>query len=155
MRNLQKVMTMYFVDRKKINEHLVYMKDLLKTFETLSFPENRVEFLAIERIGHMLIESMMDVGNMIIDGFIMRDPGSFEDILDILIDEKVLPNDEATALKSVVNLRKSLVQDYAHSDIEQTYNTIKKHMQELSVFPVHISRYLEEELGPVSAFLPE
>jgi uncharacterized protein YutE (UPF0331/DUF86 family) len=148
-------MTMYFVDRKKINEHLVYMNELISTFETMSFPENRVEVLAVERIGHMLIESMMDVGNMIIDGFIMRDPGSFEDILDILIDEKVLPSNEAASLKSVVIMRKSLVQDYPQSDIEQTYNTIKKYMPELSAFPTHVKRYLEEELGPVSAFLPE
>jgi uncharacterized protein YutE (UPF0331/DUF86 family) len=146
---------MYFVDRKKINEHLVYMNELISTFETMSFPENRVEVFAVERIGHLLIESMMDVGNMIIDGFIMRDPGSFEDILDILIDEKVLPSNEAASLKSVVIMRKSLVQDYPQSDVEQTYNTIKKYMPELYAFPAHVKRYLEEELGPVSAFLPE
>lgn len=146
---------MYFVDRKKINEHLVYMNELISTFKTMNYPENRVEVLAVERIGHMLIESMMDVGNMIIDGFIMRDPGSFEDILDILIDEKVLPTTEAASLKNVVNMRKSLVQDYPHSDVEHTYNTINKYMHELSAFPTHVKRYLEEELGPVSAFLPE
>jgi uncharacterized protein YutE (UPF0331/DUF86 family) len=146
---------MYFVDRKKINEHLVYMDELLNTFETASFPENRVETLAIERIAHMLIESMMDVGNMIIDGFIMRDPGSFEDILDILIDEKVIPSNEAESLKSVVKLRKLLVQDYTSADIKVTYDTINTCKPELSAFPLHIKRYLEEELGPVSAFLPE
>ncbi|KZE67733.1 hypothetical protein AWM68_18365 [Fictibacillus phosphorivorans] len=146
---------MYFVDRKKINEHLVYMNDLLKTFKEMSLPEERLEVLALERIGHLLIESMMDVGNMIIDGFIMRDPGSFEDILDILIDEKVIPNEEALSLKQVVNLRKSLVQEYTSADVKEIYNTLNKHLQELEAFPLHIKRYLEEELGPVSAFLPE
>ncbi|MCM3718787.1 DUF86 domain-containing protein [Fictibacillus phosphorivorans] len=146
---------MYFVDRKKINEHLVYMNELLSTFETMSIPKDRVNVLAVERIGHLLIESMMDVGNMIIDGFIMRDPGSFEDILDILIDEKVLPSEEAGSLKKVVNLRKSLVQDYPQADVEQIYKTIKRYSSELSVFSDHVKRYLENELGPVSAFLPE
>lgn len=28
-----------------------------------------------------------------IDGFIMRDPGSYEDIIDILVDERVIPKD--------------------------------------------------------------
>jgi uncharacterized protein YutE (UPF0331/DUF86 family) len=148
-------MTMYFVDRKKINEHLAYMNDLLKVLKEMPSPENKVEILAVERVAHMLIESMMDVGNMIIDGFIMRDPGSFEDILDILIDEKVVPNDEAVALKQVVNLRKSLVQEYTSADVKATFETITKHQSKLSAFPVHIKRYLEEELGPVSAFLPE
>jgi uncharacterized protein YutE (UPF0331/DUF86 family) len=146
---------MYFVDRKKINEHLVYMNDLLDTFETASMPEKKIEILAIERIAHMLIESMMDVGNMIIDGFIMRDPGSFEDILDILIDEKVLPANEAVSLKNVVKLRKSLVQEYTSAEVKVAYEVINKYKTELSGFPSHIKRYLEEELGPVSAFLPE
>ncbi len=146
---------MYFVDRKKINEHLVYMNDLLNTFKEMSLPEKQLEVLAVERIGHLLIESMMDVGNMIIDGFIMRDPGSFEDILDILIDEKVIPHEEALSLKQVVNLRKSLVQEYTSSNVNEIFDTIHKHKKELEAFPLHIKRYLEEELGPVSAFLPE
>lgn len=148
-------MTMYFVDRKKINEHLVYMDELIRTFKELSTPANKLETLVVERIGHMLIESMMDVGNMIIDGFIMRDPGSFEDILDILIDEKVIPNDEAVSLKEVVNLRKSLVQDYTSADSKVIFDTISSKEKELLAFPLHVKRYLEEELGPVSAFLPE
>jgi uncharacterized protein YutE (UPF0331/DUF86 family) len=146
---------MYFVDRKKINEHAVYMNELIKTFQTVTYKEDRIQKLAIERIGHMLIESMMDIGNMIIDGFIMRDPGSFEDILDILIDEKVLPHEEGTSLKNVVNLRKSLVQEYPGADVKKTFETITKYLPELTAFPAHVIRYLEEELGPVSAFLPE
>jgi uncharacterized protein YutE (UPF0331/DUF86 family) len=148
-------MLMYFVDRNKMTEHLTYMKELIQTFDAVSYSENRIEQLAIERIGHLLIESMMDVGNMVIDGFIMRDPGSFEDILDILIDETVVPAIEGHALKNVVNLRKQLVQEYTANDVESAYETIKEHLPELAAFPGHILRYLEEELGPVSAFLPE
>jgi uncharacterized protein YutE (UPF0331/DUF86 family) len=146
---------MYFVDRKKINEHIVYMKELTLTFQSIPYSDNRIEQLAIERIGHLLIESMMDVGNMIIDGFIMRDPGSFEDILDILMDEKVLPDHEGVSLKKVVSLRKVLVQEYPRADVRQTHEIIKRHLPELIKFPGHVERYLEEELGPVSAFLPE
>ncbi|WNB92952.1 DUF86 domain-containing protein [Bacillus sp. NEB1478] len=146
---------MYFVDRKKINEHLMYMNQLIDTFKTTAYKEDHIQKLAIERIGHLLIESMMDIGNMIIDGFIMRDPGSFEDILDILIDEKVLPDEEGTSLKNVVNLRKALVQEYPSADVKKIFETISKYLPELTAFPSHITRYLEEELGPVSAFLPE
>ncbi|WP_425308783.1 DUF86 domain-containing protein [Fictibacillus nanhaiensis] len=131
------------------------MSALLKTFNSMSYPESRIEILAVERIGHLLIESMMDVGNMIIDGFIMRDPGSFEDILDILIDENVIPPEEGTSLKKVVALRKALVQEYPQAEVKQTFDTITSQLTELTAFPHHIKRYLEEELGPVSAFLPE
>ena len=35
-----------------------------------------------------------------IDGFIMRDPGSYEDIIDILMDERVISAEEGQAMKS-------------------------------------------------------
>ena len=34
--------------------------------------------MLFERIGQMLIESSVDIGNMIIDGFILRDPGNYK-----------------------------------------------------------------------------
>ena len=46
--------------------------------------------LALERMVQISIDSVLDVGNAMIDGFIMRDPGSYEDIIDILLDEKVI-----------------------------------------------------------------
>ena len=55
---------------------------------------------ALERIVHLLVECILDTGNDMIDGFIMRDPGSYDDIMDILVDEKVVPTEEGTHLKN-------------------------------------------------------
>ena len=41
-----------------------------------------------------------------IDGFIMRDPGSYEDIIDIMEDERVITTEMAVPLKKVIELRK-------------------------------------------------
>ena len=38
----------------------------------------------------MLIESSVDIGNMIIDAFILRDPGNYKDVIDILELEMLL-----------------------------------------------------------------
>ena len=43
-----------------------------------------------------------------IDGFIMRDPGSYEDIIDILDDEKVITTEMSEGFKKIVSLRKNL-----------------------------------------------
>ncbi|MFC7370875.1 DUF86 domain-containing protein [Fictibacillus iocasae] len=145
---------MYFVDRKKMEQHLQYIEQLLKDFNELKQINTPSNCYALERIGHLLIECMMDAGNSIIDGFIMRDPGSFDDILDILDDEKVLPSYDAAALKNVVALRKQLVQDYMDIEHEQIRTVIQKHIEVLASFPQHVRNYLENELGPVSAFLP-
>lgn len=146
---------MYFVDREKIEQTLHYYEGLLKLLKDNSDITTQIDKLALERISYVIIESIIDVGNSMIDGFIMRDPGSYEDIIDILEDESVVKKDAAFALKSVIRCRKMLVQDYANVDYALLEETLNKHYHALEQFPAAVRRYLVEELGPVSAFLPE
>lgn len=147
---------MYFVDRKKINETLTYMTSIIQLIDDLhDFQSNQLEKLALERIAQNVIESIIDVGNSMIDGFIMRDPGSYEDIVDILTDEKVISPEMDAPLKEVIGLRKMLVREFMSVDHHQVFETIQRNRDSLSQFPEKIDHYLTHELGPVSAFLPE
>lgn len=147
---------MYFVDRKKISVTLTYMRSIVQLVETSSDNiSNDLEKLALERMAQNIIESMIDVGNSMIDGFIMRDPGSYEDIIDILTDEKVISPDMDNPLKEVIGLRKMLVRDFMSVDHLIVANTLKLNLGALREFPSRIEHYLTHELGPVSAFLPE
>lgn len=146
----------YFVDRNKITENLQYLDGLLAILDSEeNWLQNDITKLAIERIGHNIMESMMDVGNLMIDGFIMRDPGSYEDIIDILVDEKVMPVDMEAALKAVVGLRKMLVREFIHVDIHEVINVLTVNLPTLKRFSKAVNDYVTNELGPVSAFLPE
>lgn len=107
---------------------------------------------ALERMAQLMIDCVLDVGNAIIDGFIMRDPGSYEDIIDILVDEKVVQSKEGEGLKEMVRLRKMLVQDYISVQHEQVIATLQEQGAVIGAYPSHVRRYLEQELGPVSAF---
>ncbi|MFF2178111.1 DUF86 domain-containing protein [Lysinibacillus sp. NPDC058147] len=147
---------MYFVDRNKITKNLQYLDGLLAILESEdSWLENDIKKLAIERIGHNVMESMMDVGNLMIDGFIMRDPGSYEDIIDILIDEKVVSTEMEAPLKAVVGLRKMLVREFTDVDVQEVVNVLTTTLPTLKQFSPAVNSYLTNELGPVSAFLPE
>ncbi len=146
----------YFVDRNKITKNLQYLDGLLAILESEdSWLENDMKKLAIERIGHNVMESMMDVGNLMIDGFIMRDPGSYEDIIDILIDEKVVSSEMEAPLKAVVGLRKMLVREFTEVDVQEVVNVLTTTLPALKQFSPAVNSYLTNELGPVSAFLPE
>ena len=147
---------MYFVDRNKINDTLQHMDQLLKVFhERSEWTETVVERLALERLTHVVIESIIDVGNSMIDGFIMRDPGSYEDIIDIMDDEEVITDDMVEPLKTVVALRKEIVQQFTKMDHTAMYTVMQKSMPALQNWSKRVNYYLENELGPVSAFLPE
>ncbi|ELK46973.1 DUF86 domain-containing protein [Halobacillus sp. BAB-2008] len=118
--------------------------------------ENRYETfsdrLLLERTTHVTIEAILDVGNMMIDGFIMRDPGSYEDIIDILTDEQVLPKGEAEAYKAFIGLRKMIVQEYTAVDHQEISGIWNQYKAVILSFPEKVRSYLDTELGPVSTF---
>ncbi|HLR75580.1 MAG TPA: DUF86 domain-containing protein [Virgibacillus sp.] len=145
---------MYFVDRSQMRQTLAYIDRLLEELDQHSF-ETSIEKIGLERITHMVIESILDVGNMMIDGFIMRDPGSYEDIIDILIDEKVLPQQDEQPYKAVIQLRKSIVQDYLNIDHQEIKATMMAHKETLKSYSLHIQTYLDDELGVAHAFSNE
>lgn len=143
---------MYFVDREKIEQTLLCLDSHLDLYHQQEVWASSIEQKALERISHILIEAILDVGNSMIDGFIMRDPGSYEDIIDILEDEKVVTSTHASQLKQVIKMRKTLVQEYLVIDHVEVSQTIKNNVDALSSFSSSIRIYLENELGPVSAF---
>ncbi|MEN2768359.1 type VII toxin-antitoxin system HepT family RNase toxin [Ornithinibacillus xuwenensis] len=145
---------MYFVDRKKVDATLQFIEALLHEQKSLK-SDSYQEKLALERLVQLLIESIIDVGNMMIDGFIMRDPGSYEDIIDILVDEKVIPSSESGAYKELVGLRKMLVKDYLNVSHERLNEVINKHYIIIEQFTTNIRTYLNNELGVANAFSNE
>ena len=143
---------MYFVDREKIKACLTYFEQQITLFETTNEWRTLIEKAALERITHMIIESLLDIGNDMIDGFIMRDPGSYVDIIDILTDEKVISIEMSASLKKVIAYRKILVQRYteiSHSQLQADFRTALPLLKKL---PPMIHAYLHNQLGPVSAF---
>ena len=147
---------MYFIDRNNITATLTYMNSIVNVInKTSKFPLGEVEELALERIAQNIIESIIDVGNSMIDGFIMRDPGSYDDIIDILLDEKVITADMELSLKEVLSLRKMLVREFMNVNHQLVAQVLMKNINTLNEFPKKIDLYLTNELGPVSAFIPE
>ncbi len=145
---------MYFVDREKIEEKLIYIEAQIRIFEEMKAYESTIEKLAAERIIHMVIEAVLDVGNSMIDGFIMRDPGSYEDILEILEDEKVISEEMCASFKRIIPLRKVLLQFYTDMNHQEILQTFKKELSALKQFAPSVRDYIENELGPVTTFIP-
>lgn len=146
---------MYFIDRKNITQTIQYMNSLLEFYETQQQWTSLGDQLALERVGANIIESIIDVGNSMIDGFIMRDPGSYDDIIDILVDEKVITKEMDQPLKKVIALRKMLVREFMKVDQQAIVNALDENIESLKAFGPNVEHYLVHELGSVSAFIPE
>jgi uncharacterized protein YutE (UPF0331/DUF86 family) len=141
---------MYQVNVSKIEQMLIYLEQTLSVIKPLlereHDPANPIEKLALQRALHIALESIADTGNELIDGFIMRDPGSYEDIVEILRDETVIQNKAADALKEIVNVRRDLVIRFIHINDEQVFKLLKSHYLTLLQFPKDIREYLNKEL---------
>jgi uncharacterized protein YutE (UPF0331/DUF86 family) len=135
---------MYFVDRKNIEVQLNYMNHVNQKISWLIKVSTFEEALFLERGLHIIIEAIIDVGNQMIDGFIMRDPGSYEDIVEILKDEQVIPDQEAGELKQLISLRKILVQQYTNIKHEHLLEMFHLAQQAINVFPERIRVYLQD-----------
>jgi uncharacterized protein YutE (UPF0331/DUF86 family) len=146
----------YFVDRTLLHNRLDFIEQLLHSIRGIQPADSDVERLAYERATHMLIEAMLDVGNQMIDGFMMKDPGSYEDIVRVLCDEGVLPAAEADALITFVSLRKMLIQQYTAIDMEQVVHRFEQSAAAWQAFPDRVRQYLTKESGlVVNAFRPD
>ncbi len=68
--------------------------------------------LAQERLLHLAMEAVTDSGHMLIDAFMMRDAGSYEDIINILFEEKVFAAEVHAVLLELVRMKSELVKEY-------------------------------------------
>ena len=81
--------------------------------------------------------------------------GYVQDIIDIVVDEKVITPEMDAPLKAVVGLRKMLVREFIQVNDEEVLNVLTDNLAAIKQFPGCVQDYLTNELGPVSAFLPE
>ncbi|WP_054955479.1 DUF86 domain-containing protein [Paenibacillus dakarensis] len=139
---------MYYVNQEQIERRLSAIPEitegLRKTAE--SWDGELVSGLVQERALHLAIEVVTDVGSYLIDGFIMRDASSYEDILDIIHEEKVMPSEVHSVLKELVRLRKPLVQDYYDWPRHVLHPLSSVVPDTLEQFAVNVRDYLKQEL---------
>jgi uncharacterized protein YutE (UPF0331/DUF86 family) len=145
---------MYFVDRRQIEQRLGYIDDINAGCRALAIDRQEqgkvlpmLEGLAQERLLHLAIETVTDVGSLLIDGFILRDASSYEDIMDILLDEQMLSTELHRLLIELVKLRKPLVQDYIDWKRSEPHPIIEELPDALIRFREGVRHFIAKELG--------
>lgn len=141
-------MPLYDVNQDSIGSRLKCVPDLATALTTVgdSWTSTLIQGLAQERALHLAAEVATDVGHTLIDGFIMRDASSYEDIIDIIAEEGVITEQVAVVIRKVVLLRKSLVQEYdswPRHELHPLTLELPKHLLE---FSKQVQDYLIKEL---------
>lgn len=140
---------MYYVNREQIEIRLHYFPRVVQALNELSKEEeqeNPLFTMALERAVHLAIELVTDIGSLLIDGFLMRDASSYEDIIEILRGEEVFPAWLAAPLSELVMWRKPLVQDYTQVDHNKLRTLAGALPKVLVTFSDAVQAYLGKEL---------
>jgi uncharacterized protein YutE (UPF0331/DUF86 family) len=129
---------LYELNEERIISQKKVLEDCIVLLNKVQAPKSDVEWFAVMRALHIGVECVIDIGNTLIDGFIMRDPGGYADIIDILEDEQVVPLNLANQLKEFIILRDKLVRYYDHIQIQE----VQHYLTETNVFSQFLS-YVE------------
>lgn len=141
---------MYYVNREGIARRLRCIPELAEASGAIAegWTGSLLEGLAQERCLHLALEIVTDVGNFLIDGFMMRDASSYEDIIDVIAGEGVVPPARAETLRKLVALRKPLVQDYDQWPRREPNRLATELPALLRAFEEDVNAFLKRELEP-------
>ncbi|WP_427052497.1 DUF86 domain-containing protein [Paenibacillus sp. TC-CSREp1] len=141
---------MYYVNREQIARRLQAVPEVAEGLRhaVQAWDGGLVLGMVQERCLHLAIEIVTDVGSYLIDGFIMRDASSYDDIIQINYEEKVFDESTYDVLRELVLLRKPLVQDYFSWQREVLHPLSAVLPEILEQFSDQVSVYVEKELGP-------
>lgn len=138
---------LYDVNTNRIEDQLDYLDRCLSICNQIKEESlSELQEFALARALHIAVECMIDIGSVMIDGFVMRDPGGYQDIVDILEDEQVITPELALIIKKWVELRERLVRQYTVVDREELLIRMKE-AAKIRLFIVSIKDYLTQELA--------
>lgn len=140
---------MYYVNREQIAVRLRVIPEVVEALRWLrsDWDGSLIHGMAQERAIHLAIEAITDIGSYLIDGFIMRDASSYEDIVTIIAGESVFPVSLEQPLLELVKLRRPLVQEYFDWQREELHAAASTLPDTLTAFKQSVEAYLARELG--------
>ena len=107
------------------------------------FKQNIQIHSTVERHFELAIECILDIGNHIIAAQSFRSPEDYRDIITILGEEKVIPEDFAQSFASIANFRNILVHEYITLDLDLVYQYLHTSLDDFIKFTKYIAKYLD------------
>lgn len=143
---------LYPLDEAKVEQLLRFVEDqgpiLQRLAEAGAAPleEDVILRLAAERLLHVLTEAVTDVFAQLIDGLMLRDAGSYQDMVDIMVLEGALPQEYGERLAELVAFRGRLVRDYRNVTVADVTRMVQLAGELIPLFSGHIRDFLRREL---------
>ncbi|CAN7390489.1 DUF86 domain-containing protein [Paenibacillus sp. LjRoot56] len=143
---------MYFINHDQIDGRIQFLSVLAEASQQLEtkWAEGKKDLtwqLSQERVLHLAIETVTDIGSLLIDAFILRDASSYEDIVEIVHGEGAYSESLTETLLQLVKLRKPLVQDFVEWQRQDLHPLIPKLPAAFEEFAASVRAFIKSELA--------
>jgi uncharacterized protein YutE (UPF0331/DUF86 family) len=135
-------------ESEKILSKLRNMKkyvDFLKSFKDVSKEKLNDDYIlrsAIERNFQLALESVLDIGEIIISMKDLEKPEDYKDIIEILGKENILPREFAKKFAPAAGFRNILVHKYTEVDIDELYEHLRQDLKDFDFFANCIAEFV-------------
>jgi uncharacterized protein YutE (UPF0331/DUF86 family) len=104
--------------------------------------DNRTLRGAVERYMEVSLACMIDICEMIVSSEKLRRPDTYREVILVLGQHEILPEEFARKLAPAAGFRNVLVHMYADIDLEKLYSHLQNDIDDLELFAEYIAKYL-------------
>ena len=135
--------------KERISRKLRNMKkyyNFLNSYTSISkedLEKNEVLRYAIERNFHLVIESALDIGEIIISKEEFEKPEEYKNVILLLGKKDIIPKNFSEKFASAASFRNILVHLYEDVDVEKLIIYLKNNLEDFNKFKKYIVKYVE------------
>jgi len=128
----------------KLREYLSYLKGYQKcTIEKLK-KDHTIQGAVLHYL-QLTIECVIDIGELLISELKLRKPDEAREVIKILAENKIIPDDFAERFAPVAGFRNILVHEYADVDLNKVYNHLQNGLQDFDSYAKYIVKFLQSQ----------
>lgn len=126
---------------EKLREYSSYLRSYQKhTIEELK-KDHTLQGAVLHYL-QLTIECVIDIGELLISELKLRKPEESREVIKILAENKIIPDDFAKRFAAVAGFRNILVHEYADVDLNRVYTHLQKDLQDFDFYAKCIARHI-------------
>lgn len=124
-----------FIQRKtdRLVEYITDLEDQ-RNISVADWETNKMLRNHLERTLQKTVESCLDIGKHLIAGMNLRTPEDYKDIMVILTEAGILPQEKLSKFKKMAQFRNIIVHDYEKIDPHIILNFLRQDLDDLRLF---------------------
>jgi len=99
----------------------------------------------VERYLHLAIEEVLDIANHIVSFKQWREPTGYRDLLLILAEKEILPENQLHVFQNMASFRNMLVHRYEMIDTNLVFGIFSKHLPDFDLYISLISQWVQKD----------